>query len=128
MKYTVHLYTAVRIRMEDIEANSQEEAFSKAAEECDVKHNLECGYFEDDEAPFLGAIVDEVDDEDYENTRYHQGNGAENYLDKEHDALLTVAPALLAALESILLWDDGNLPGDMIDAAHAAIAEAKGEK
>lgn len=80
MKYTVHLYTAVRIRMEDIEANSQEEAAAKAMEECDVKHNLAHGYFEDDEAPFLGAMVDEEGDEDYENTRYYEGSGATAYL------------------------------------------------
>ena len=81
MKYTVHLYTAVRIRMDDIEANSQEEAFAKASEECDVKHNLSYGRAEDDESAFLGAMVDEVGDEEYLNTRYHEGAGAKNYID-----------------------------------------------
>lgn len=82
MKYTVHLYYAVRIRMEDIEADSQEEAVARAAEECDVKHNLAVGNFEDDESAHLGAMVDEEgDDEEYLNTRYHQGPGAANYLE-----------------------------------------------
>lgn len=86
MKYTVHLYTAVRMRMEDIEANSQEEAVTRAMAECDVKHNLAYQHYEDDEAPFLGAMVDEVgDEENYLNTRYYQGPGATCYLFTEAD-------------------------------------------
>lgn len=42
--------------------------------------------------------------------------------------LIAAAPDLLATLEGILLWDDGNLPGDMMDAARATVAKAKGEK
>lgn len=80
MKYTVHLCYAVRIRMEDIEADSQDEAVHIAVKECDVKNSLAHCAFEDDEAPFLGAMVDEEDDEDYEMTRYFQGPGARNYL------------------------------------------------
>ena len=34
---------------------------------------------------------------------------------------------LVAALESILVWDDGNLPGDILDDARAIVAKAKGE-
>lgn len=40
--------------------------------------------------------------------------------------LIASAPDLLKALEGILVWDDGNLPGDMLEAARAAIAKAKG--
>lgn len=80
MKYTVHLYYAVRIRMEDIEADSQEAAVARASAECDAKHSLAHGHFEDDESPHLGALVDETGDEDYGNTRYHEGPGARNYL------------------------------------------------
>ena len=40
------------------------------------------------------------------------------------------APDLLAALEALVIWDDGGieageLPGDLIDAARAAIAKAR---
>lgn len=81
MKYTVHLYRAVRIRMEGIEADSQEGAATKAIEECDVKNSLAHGAFEDAEAPFLGVLVDEEGDEEgYRNTRYYQGPGATCYL------------------------------------------------
>ena len=57
MKYTVHLYHAVRIRMEDVEAESQEEAVTKAMEDCDVKNSLVHGAFEDDEGRRLQEAV-----------------------------------------------------------------------
>lgn len=33
---------------------------------------------------------------------------------------------LLEALQNLLVWDDGNLPGDLLDAARAAIDKATG--
>lgn len=81
MKYTVHLYYAVRIRMEDIEADSQEEAFVKAQEEYQTKGRFNYMEFDDDESPALGALIDEEGDEDeYLKTRYHEGDGAKLYL------------------------------------------------
>jgi len=41
--------------------------------------------------------------------------------------LIAAAPELLEALQQLLVWDDGNLPGDLMDAARAAITKAKGE-
>lgn len=41
--------------------------------------------------------------------------------------LIVAAPDMLAALEGVLLWDDGNLPGDIIDKARVAIDKAKGD-
>ena len=46
-------------------------------------------------------------------------------------ALVIAAPVLLAALEALIVWDEGGieageLPGDLIDAARAAIAKARG--
>ena len=46
------------------------------------------------------------------------------YTGEEDARLIAAAPELLAALEGILVWDDGNLPGDMIEAARAAIVKA----
>ena len=87
MKYTVHLYYAVHIRMEDVEADSQEEAVAKADAECDVKASLANGAAEDEEAGHLGAMVDEEGDEDeYLKTRYHEGPGAKLYLAVPEDA------------------------------------------
>ena len=34
---------------------------------------------------------------------------------------------LVAVLENILMWDDGNLPGDILDDARTALAKARGE-
>lgn len=81
MKYTVHLYYAVRIRMEDIEADSQEEAFAKAENKVELSDLLNVEPpLEFDESPPLGAMIDEEGDENYNNTRYHQGDGATLYL------------------------------------------------
>lgn len=80
MKYTVHLYKAVRITMEGIEAESQEEAARVADEQCEVAESLRIGAAEPEECERLGATVDEEGDEDYCRTRYHQGPAAEHYL------------------------------------------------
>jgi len=80
MKYTVHLYKAVRITMDCIEADSQEEAARIADEQCDVAEAMRTGSAEPEECERLGATVDEEDDEDYRRTRYHQGPAAEQYL------------------------------------------------
>ena len=80
MKYTVHLYKAVRITMEGIEAESQEEAARIADEQCDVAESMRVGAAEPEECERLGATVDEEGDEDYRRTRYHQGPAAEQYL------------------------------------------------
>ena len=35
---------------------------------------------------------------------------------------------LLDALKNILLWDDGNLPGDILDEARVIVAKAEGRQ
>jgi len=88
MKYTVYLFNVVRIRMEDIEADSQEEAVEKASQDCDVSESLAHGAFEDDEAPFLGALVDEMDaNDDVAVSRYHELPGAKLYLAISEDTV-----------------------------------------
>lgn len=81
MKYDVHLYVAVRIKYEGIEADSQEAAVAKAEALHDTKDALRERLFADDEAPALGALVDEFGDESYEQTTYHELDGAQCYLD-----------------------------------------------
>lgn len=139
MKHNVYLYYAVRIRMGDIEANSQEEAVRKAEAECDVKASLANGAFEDDESPHLGALVDEEgDEENYLNSRYHEGT-PENYLSTANAALLKIAPQLLAVLEEIVGPLDkpdqygygaafNAMNDDIRNRARALVAEARGEK
>lgn len=82
MKYTVHLYKAIHIKIEGVEAKSQEEAMQIADEAVNVEQYL-CNGAEDEEYCCLGALVDEEGDEDYERSRYHEGPGAKAYLGKE---------------------------------------------
>lgn len=79
MKYTVYLYKAVRMYPVEIEAGSQEEAVQIACEQCSSVFDKGLT-FEDDEAPCLGAMVDEEGDENYARSRYHEGPGAKVYL------------------------------------------------
>lgn len=80
MKYTVHLYKAVRVTMEGIEASSQEEAMRIADAQCDINETLRIGAVEAEECECLGATVDEDGDDEYRHTRYHQGPAAYQYL------------------------------------------------
>jgi hypothetical protein len=85
VKYNVHLYVPARVKIEGIEAESQEQAVTLAIE----KFNPSDFFNNDadsrdaaqwDEGATLGALVDEVGDEDYDNSRYHPLDGGKNYL------------------------------------------------
>lgn len=41
--------------------------------------------------------------------------------------LHAVNQTLVEALQNILTWDDGNLPGDILDEARAVLAKVQGE-
>lgn len=82
MKYTVHLYKAIRIKIEGVEAKSQEEAMRIADEAVNVERYL-CNGADDEEFYCLGALVDEEGDEEYDRSRYHEGPGAKAYLGEE---------------------------------------------
>lgn len=44
---------------------------------------------------------------------------------RDDDAhLIAAAPELLEALKALVLWDDGNLPGDLMDIAQRTITKA----
>lgn len=74
MKYTVHLYVPVRVRLDAIEADSQEQAVKKACAAFDPHSVFPADGAANgpvfDEA-FLGATVDEEGDEEHERSRYH---------------------------------------------------------
>ena len=73
MKYDVHLFPIVRVKVHGVEAGSQEEAIKKAEESTDfdnlfnkapdIEYAEEVAYY----------LVDEVGDEEYERTRWHDG-------------------------------------------------------
>lgn len=41
--------------------------------------------------------------------------------------MLAAAPELLSILKDLLVWDDGNLPGDLMDIAQRTILKAEGK-
>ena len=41
-----------------------------------------------------------------------------------HEDQQEIINTLVSSLSNLLIWDDGNLPGDLIDEAKAAIAKA----
>jgi hypothetical protein len=73
VKYDVHLFPIVRVKVHGVEAGSQEEAIKKAEESTDfdnlfnkapdIEYAEEVAYY----------LVDEVGDEEYERTRWHDG-------------------------------------------------------
>jgi len=87
MKYNVHLYTVVRVKVVGVEAESQEKSVHEAirlmGRDLDgflkspghpcfaptpLPSNVEYFEYEDD---ILGALVDEEGDEEFERTEYH---------------------------------------------------------
>ena len=79
MKYNVHVFVAVRVKVPGVESESQEQATKKAYEKLsgelhgifDGDHVYET---EVDEAGAVYFLVDEDGDEEYENSIWYQGN------------------------------------------------------
>ena len=79
-RYDVHLYTSVRVKVSDVGAQSQTQAISTATDMVDLGAlfsgaNMRCLHGADDisdaEDPINLALVDEVGDEEFENSRWH---------------------------------------------------------
>lgn len=82
MKYDVHLYVTCRVKVSDVEAESQEEAIEKAEQQMRWEHlpQMEepthvdftgvrwCGAADE----ITGALVDEHGDEDHERSRHYE--------------------------------------------------------
>lgn len=83
MKYDVHLYVPARVKIEGIEAESQEEAVQIAQNRFDPADFFHGDDAREgavsDEGPTLGAMVDEEGDEAYERSRYHPLDGGKAY-------------------------------------------------
>ena len=71
MRYDVHLYVTVRVKVSDIEAGSQVEAIKLADEMFgkDAVAMVSTGEYADE---VLGALVDEQGDEEYDRTTYYR--------------------------------------------------------
>ena len=76
MKYNVHIFTVVRVKVTDVEAESQAEAMKKAEEQIDFNAmfkditNVETEWGEE----HSHVLVDEVNDEEYENSKWYNGD------------------------------------------------------
>lgn len=70
MKYNVHLYAVVRVKIEDIEAGSQTEAIEKAEERfyADPDQLIRVAEYADE---VEAALVDEQGDPEYLNSRHY---------------------------------------------------------
>lgn len=114
-EFTVHLYKSVRIKFENIEAATPEEAMQKADEKCAYSDWHRQEQVVDEEAPALGALVDFPDDPEYNKTAYIQGPSATLYL-KAGDGrvpAIHVSAGQVAALAKLLsdardAWADGD--------------------
>ncbi len=112
MKYNVHIYVGARVRLEGIEADSQQAAVDKAILDYDPS-----SFFSGDDSSeaavpdesILGALVDEEGDDEFERTKYYPTGDAAVYLEgpdgldhclpieaKSPDALLAIFKKIAA--------------------------------
>jgi len=129
MKYNVHQYAVIRIKVSNITAESQREAMDKADEEISP-HLLSLGCLDEavDFAPFIehiepaeevvGYLVDEVGDEEYEKTTLYGAN-------KEVDKGKSNPTVLLAAAKYAVQFADCFISPVIRKRLQAAIASAE---
>ena len=120
--YNVHLFREMRLRFDDIEAGSHEEAAAIAG----AKPDREAVSIDDCDGANIAALVDVVGDDECEHSRT---------IDLPH--VESTAPKILAALEHInrscqpgIDQSDNDLEnfiGNVRDLSAAAIREARGQ-
>ena len=84
MKYNVHVYVTVRVRVLDVEATSQEEANKRVRDSVNLNDlmnrshplsNVEDVEFVDE---ITGYLVDEQGDEEHERSRFYEAGTEED--------------------------------------------------
>ena len=88
MKYDVHIFANARIKVPDIEADSQEQAIRKAETEVDVERFLSFdrnGYSCEWDDEISGYLVDEQGDKEYRNTHVYRQEEGEIIRDDPND-------------------------------------------
>jgi hypothetical protein len=75
MKYDVHIYATVRVKVCGVEANSQAEAMKKAEEQTDLYETIGNCPGTDYAEEITGFLVDEAGDTEYHKTRYYNQDG-----------------------------------------------------
>jgi hypothetical protein len=72
MKYDVHIYAVVRVKIEAVEADSQVAAIQEAQKGLDLEEAVRSGEYAEE---ITGFLVDEVGDENYSQSRAYQADG-----------------------------------------------------
>jgi len=84
MKYNVHVYVTVRVKVLDVEANSPEEAIKRVRDHVNLNDlmnrshplsNVEDVEFVDE---ITGYLVDEQGDEEHERSRFYEAGTEED--------------------------------------------------
>ena len=84
MKYKVHIYAIVRVKVLDVEANSQEEAITRVRDHVNLNDllnrthplsNVEHVEFADE---ITGYLVDEQGDQKHERSRFYEAGTEED--------------------------------------------------
>jgi len=84
MKYNVHVYVTVRVKIIDVEANSPEEAIKRVPDHVDLNDlmnrshplsNVEHVEFVDE---ITGYLVDEQSDQKHERSRFYEAGTEED--------------------------------------------------
>lgn len=114
--YTVHIYREMRLRFDDISAETPEAAAEMARE----RVLFEADDFDDCEGQTFAALVDNLDGQEVESV----------VIDFEAGRLLDAAPSLLEALEAaegVVAWavDHGAESGPVLQMIRASIAKAR---
>jgi len=72
MKYDVHIYAVVRVKIEGVNAESQTAAITAAQKGLDMEYAIKQGEYAEE---ITGFLVDEVGDENYSKTRAYLADG-----------------------------------------------------
>lgn len=124
-KYDVHIFATIRVKIPDVEAESQEEAIKKAEESVDFENLLlNVGGHETESADEMGYyLVDEVGDKEHDNTHWHSGQFSINRYGNQYPSR-DVFENLLSAAKGVIDGWEHNLTSPINELA-AAIKKAE---
>ena len=94
-RYRVHIYPVVRVAVE-VEANSQQEAITKATDETDLYTAIRNGEYAEDIDAYL---VDECDDTEHEHSRWYDKQGNPEEVNKMTNPKLDALKALVSTID-----------------------------
>lgn len=107
LRYDVHIFATVRVKVPDVEAETQEEAIKKAKESVDFESLLSnIGGYETESADEIGYyLVDEAGDKEHNNTRWYSGQFSIDQLGNQFPPRKAFEDLLSAAKGIIDGWE-----------------------